>query len=57
MTATSRQRAAAPNGALALLVVAVVAFAVVFYLWPVSALLWRGRSQYFGAIAAFTGGT
>ena len=44
MTATSRQRAAAPNGALALLVVAVVAFAVVFYLWPVSALLWRGRS-------------
>ncbi|MEM7287075.1 MAG: iron ABC transporter permease [Actinomycetota bacterium] len=44
MTATAERRRPAPNRALTLLVVAVAAFAVVFYLWPVTALLWRGRS-------------
>ena len=44
MTATTRQRTTAPRVAWVLLVVAVAAFAVVFYLWPVGALLWRGRS-------------
>ena len=45
MTATTGRRPSAPTGALVvLLVVAVVAFALVFYLWPVGALLWRGRS-------------